>query len=234
MTDTANALAAPTPESLSPVLAQCEFYQTGVVIPEYMPFDDWLTLMQRISAIQKSAMWWLGDALKFGEDKYGERYAQVSEATEYSASTLDVAALVAKKFPPERRKDNVGWSHHLEVIGLPDKDQDSLLSQAAVENWSTRALRNNVRVRRVELQDTDSAEFSRAARFAYAEWQDVASTLRRYAEKYPIVGKSVLGFVDRTDRLLKGAIHNKALTEGDVYDESAEALPDDPANVRDQ
>jgi len=105
----------------------CEWRQTALFIPDGLPFEGWEELVNRIQFVQQSAMWWLGDALLYGERMYHERYAQVAEATGYAVSTLQVAVLVAQKIEPSRRQPGLGWSHHLEVVGLEPPEQDRLL-----------------------------------------------------------------------------------------------------------
>jgi hypothetical protein len=77
-----------------------------------LPFDQWASGVYMIDTVQRGAPWWLGDMLLYGEQEYGESYAQVMEHTEMSYSTLTTYKSVAKAFPPHERRQGVDWSKH--------------------------------------------------------------------------------------------------------------------------
>jgi hypothetical protein len=70
-----------------------------------------------LKSIEQSVMWWIGDWLRFGKRRWGDRYAQAMEATERSHQTLRDAMWVANEFDLSRWRDNLSWSHHQEVAG---------------------------------------------------------------------------------------------------------------------
>lgn len=51
-------------------------------------------------------MWWWGDALAFGERKYGEMYAQALQSSGYDYDTLVAATWVSSRVELLRRRSN--------------------------------------------------------------------------------------------------------------------------------
>lgn len=65
-------------------------------------------------------MWWIGDWLRYGERKWGEKYSKAIDVTDLAYQSLVNAKNVAEKFSDfNRRRLNLSWSHHSEVAALP-------------------------------------------------------------------------------------------------------------------
>jgi hypothetical protein len=77
--------------------------------------------------------------------KYGPRYKEAIAATGLDYQTLRNSAVVARRFAPSRRRDNLSFQHHAEVCALSDDDQDLWLDVAAMRGWSKRDLRRHIR-----------------------------------------------------------------------------------------
>jgi len=54
------------------------------------------------------------------------------------------AKWVADKFESSRRRENLSWSHHREVVALPEEAADRMLNLAEQEGWSRNDLRKRV------------------------------------------------------------------------------------------
>jgi hypothetical protein len=61
----------------------------------------------------------------------GEKYAQAVEVTGKSYQSIADAKWVADRVELSRRRENLSWSHHVEVAALPAKAADRLLSLAS-------------------------------------------------------------------------------------------------------
>ena len=118
------------------------FTDVGYSPVEGMQFDEYERAFGALRAFHKAILWALGDLLNYGEAHYGERYAQVVDATDYDIDTLTRAQRLARIFPSERRRADLSWGHHREVVDLPPSKQDILLDHAAKENLSCHALRS--------------------------------------------------------------------------------------------
>lgn len=93
-------------------------------------------------------MWWLGDWWAFGERKgYGER-KRVVDSEDWEGPSYQVcrdAALVARRFEPSCRHDDIPWSTHAELARVDnDDDRRELLDRAAEEAWTKRQARAEV------------------------------------------------------------------------------------------
>ena len=105
--------------STGEVVSAIAWDSVALHIPENTGFEEWSELGRTLQKMEKSVMWWIGDWLRFGEDKYGETYKQALEATTYSYNTLAQAKRVATAYEPCNRIQNVPWSHHLEAAAMP-------------------------------------------------------------------------------------------------------------------
>lgn len=116
---------------------------TGVewTAPGDLSFAQWIEQGRRIGLLGRSAAWWIGDWLRYGNVKFGERYARASRATGYDTQTLMNMVYVASRFAPSRRRETLSWSHHAELAARDEDDQDHWLERAEAERWSVRDLR---------------------------------------------------------------------------------------------
>lgn len=107
--------------------------------------SQWVADGQRLGAIGRGVNWWLGDWLRFGNHKFGERYARASRITGYDVQTLMNMVYVATRFEAPRRHERLSWSHHAELAALDQASQDEWLNRAETERLSVRDLRAELR-----------------------------------------------------------------------------------------
>ena len=119
--------------------------RTSIRFDPLLPFETWKELGPRIATYATASAWWLGDWLAFGRMKYGRRYKEAIAATGLDYQTLRNYAVVARRFTPSRRRDNLSFQHHAEVCALSDDDQELWLDLAALRGWSKRELRRRIR-----------------------------------------------------------------------------------------
>ncbi len=121
-----------------------------------LTLDEWLAYAGVLLDAAEAVRWWLGDLLRYGEHRYGEKYSQALEATGLSYGSLADCVWVADRFAEvSRRREGLGWSHHREVAALDPADADALLDAAEAGDWSARDLRKAVRTFRRELGKGD-------------------------------------------------------------------------------
>lgn len=109
-------------------------------------FDEWAGVWSQLRLMEGSLSWWIGDCLNFGEDRFGEEFAQVIDDKDYTNETIRRYKWIAKRFPAYRRRYKLPFSHYIEVASVEDdKKQDQILSQAEENNSSKRELRGFVR-----------------------------------------------------------------------------------------
>jgi hypothetical protein len=130
------------------------YSHVGLALPDKLPFDDWEAIGKQLKMADAAVQWWVGDWLNFGEKAYGEIYAQAIDATEWRYQTLANAKSIAAKIEFYRRRENLSFSHHAEVVSLPPAQQDKLLDEAIENQWTRAELRTAVR----DLKRTASVE----------------------------------------------------------------------------
>lgn len=118
--------------------------RTGLLLPDGLPFDQWCLAWQALEACQGAIQWWLGDCLQYGEQQYGEEFAQVI-GPDRSPQTYLNLKWVASRFAPSRRRENLSWSHHAEVAACEPPEQDAWLNAAEQHEWSRAELRRHMR-----------------------------------------------------------------------------------------
>jgi hypothetical protein len=119
---------------------------TRLHLPDGLSFGDWKALGGRLCEIERGRLWWLGDWCIYGEGRYGAKYTEVIDATDYDYQTVANAKYVAGRFEFSRRRENLSWSHHAEVASLDPAEADQWLDRAAIEHWSQKTLRAEIGV----------------------------------------------------------------------------------------
>ena len=106
---------------------------------------EWLSQGKRIGVTGRSAGWWIGDWLRYGNARFGERYSRAARVTGYDVQTLMNMVYVASRFDSSRRREMLSWSHHAELAALDPEMQEHWLDRAISERLSVRDLRLEVR-----------------------------------------------------------------------------------------
>jgi hypothetical protein len=120
---------------------------------------DWIRQGRWLGALGRGSGWWIGDWVRYGSARYGDRYRPAARATGYDVHSLRNMAYVAGRFDVPRRRESLSFSHHAELASLPVEEQDLWLDRAEAGALSVGSLRSEVRWARQR----------RAARAARAE-----------------------------------------------------------------
>jgi len=113
---------------------------TALTVTGEPTFQEWSAACEQLQVIHQSVHWWLGDLLRYGEAKWGEKYTQAVEETPFTHGTLRNDVWVATAIDQSRRNDRLTFSHHAVVAALPPAEQDEWLDRAEREGWSSRQL----------------------------------------------------------------------------------------------
>ena len=105
----------------------------------------WVEVGRRLGAMSRVSNWWVGDWLRYGTVKWGEKYAEAARITGYDVKTLRNISYVAKRFGLSRRRDKLTWSHHAELAVLKPDEQDRWLDKASADRLSVADLRQELR-----------------------------------------------------------------------------------------
>jgi hypothetical protein len=115
---------------------------------EGIAVNDWIRAGQRLGAMTRCSQWWLGDWVRYGTGRWGEKYKEAARITGYDVHSLRNIAYVAGRVEVSRRRDNLAWSHHAEVSALEPDEQDRWLDLASTEKMSVSDLRIELRAAR--------------------------------------------------------------------------------------
>ena len=124
-----------------------EFGERHLAFREDTPYEVWEAVVVRLKSAERSIQWWIGDALRFGEGRYGERYAQALEETDYTYGALANMAYIAGRIESSRRREKLTFSHHAEVAPLPRAEQDEILDEAEKNGLTVSQTRERKRER---------------------------------------------------------------------------------------
>lgn len=137
---------------------------TAMSLPDGLDFDHWSKIADGLSFLRRSIAkqslaFYVGDWLNYGDTTFtdmADRYAEAIEATGYNKGTLYNCKRVAQAFPPDRRKEELTWSHHAVVAPLPQADQDYLLETAVQDDLTVAQLRQLVAAMKNGTQDAEA------------------------------------------------------------------------------
>jgi hypothetical protein len=134
--------------------------------------SEWVEQGRCLGAIGRGSAWWIGDWVRYGSVRYGDRYAAAARVTGCDLQSLMNMSYVASRFEPARRRSGLSFSHHAELAGLTPADQELWLDRAEAGGLSVRALRSELR----------KARERKAARLALARARLQAAPERPPAE----------------------------------------------------
>jgi hypothetical protein len=117
----------------------------------------WLAEGRYISKICTASNWWIGDWVRYGNQRYGQKYELAAKTTGYETKSLVNMVLVSSRFEIERRRPHISWSHHAELAALQPPAQEQWLDRLEREPMSVRSLRQ-------ELKRTGNASAAAADR----------------------------------------------------------------------
>lgn len=126
--------------------AGAEITEVSLVLSDPdLDWDDYERLGAFLGSMNRACAWWVGDFILYGEQLYGELYAQIEEALGLAPQTLSNRASVARHIPPNRRRAALPFGVHAEVAYLEPRDRDLWLDKAERGQWTRAKLREEMR-----------------------------------------------------------------------------------------
>ena len=126
---------------------------TGLIVTAPVPYEVWEAYGGALRRVESSLQWVIGDWLIYGEDTYGEKYAQATSMWPgRTIERLKRYAFVSQCVHLPIRTQNLSWSHHAEVATMDTVDQKLWLEKAEENNWSVRELKTNLDGRQATKQ----------------------------------------------------------------------------------
>jgi hypothetical protein len=137
---------------------------------------EWSDQGRRLGLLGRGTGWWIGDWLRYGNARYGEKYSRAAKLTGYDVQTLTNMVWVASHFDVSRRRENLSWSHHAEIVAMSQHEQELWLNRAHVDRLSVRSMREEIallhgaEVRQEHAEvDIDATLVCPACGFAFAD-----------------------------------------------------------------
>lgn len=166
---------------------------TGLAFRADTPIEIWGALTERLIAAHHRLEWAIADAINFGEQAYGERYAQWVEETGLAKRTLQNIASIGRRVEASRRREGVSFSHHEAVASLAPADQELLLDRAVDEGLTRYELRDAVREHKHRLRAQEPTD---------GPWRPEIEDLVPDAQK--ALRKALRGFSGDPDAYVRG------------------------------
>ena len=132
-------------QALALVDDKFQFTPTGLVIQGDPTFEECEIAAKYISFLGKMAPIWLGDLLNYMDNRWGEGYAQILDATGFAYRTVLNVKSVMGRVPHQVRQDGLYFTHYAEVASLPEPQQERLLKKAKDEEINTTEFKQEVR-----------------------------------------------------------------------------------------
>jgi hypothetical protein len=137
--------------------------------------SDWVRQGRWLGALGRGSGWWIGDWLRYGNARYGERYGPAARVTGYDVHSLRNMSYVAGRFEVPRRRADLSFSHHAVLAGLPVGEQELWLDRAEAGALSVGVLRAELR----RVRDRAASRATEAA--AAAERRSGMAGARQHA-----------------------------------------------------
>lgn len=115
---------------------------TGLELPNALDISDYAIILKRAGSEFDSAQakvnhfqFVIGDAIRFGEARYGEKYSQFTGITNTAQGTLRNWAVVANAIPIQERRAGLTFDQHkkLAVKSLPEAARRTIMDMAEAE-----------------------------------------------------------------------------------------------------
>lgn len=126
--------------------------------PQMLDRAGWLAAGVSLAEFGRVNNWWVGDWIRYGGARWGEKYTEAARITGLDAKTLRNIAYVASRFDMSRRRDNLSWTHHAELAALAPEQQDQWLDRAVSLRLSPGDLRIELRSAQHALRSADDTE----------------------------------------------------------------------------
>ena len=115
------------------------------VAREELDRNAWESAGRKLGAIGRGTQWWIGDWIRYGNARWGEKYTKAAEITGYDVGSLRNMAWVSSQFDVSLRSDELSWSHHAILAPLEETQKHEWLHRAREERLSVGKLRSELR-----------------------------------------------------------------------------------------
>lgn len=129
---------------LTMVDSYCQLSRTALSFKREVTREEWQKVFDALNHIEGCVQFWIGDALKYREQKWG-MYDDIAEETGIEKRTLRQYKQIAEQVESGTRVPELSFTHHREVASLKPEKQKEFLQRAVDEELSVRELRSEIR-----------------------------------------------------------------------------------------
>ena len=108
----------------------------GLQFNHDIEYDQWLRLMATLQQLTTAFQFAIGDALNYGQKRYGEKYAQAMDVTGCAYQSLANWSWVSSHVPIDNRVAGLSWTHHRLVANMGTEQQKQILESAKARGVS--------------------------------------------------------------------------------------------------
>jgi hypothetical protein len=105
----------------------------GIKLSEQTTIEESLAILDWATAMSDHVGFMIGDVLNFGQTKFGQKYTVALNQTGRAISTLWGYAEAARRIPADKRKAALTFTHHREILRLPDEKMDAVLEEVSAQ-----------------------------------------------------------------------------------------------------
>jgi hypothetical protein len=105
----------------------------GLTLADDTPIEETLRVLDWTTSLSDHVGFMIGDVLNFGAVKWGDKYKAALDQTNRALSTLKGYAEASRRIPMSKRVAALSFSHHREILRLPDEKMDTVLTDLGKE-----------------------------------------------------------------------------------------------------
>lgn len=155
---------------LAKIDGYCTLSSTNLTFKRDVSKEEWMDVFKALKQVEGCVQFWIGDCLAYRQQKWG-MYDDIAEETGYETKALRNIKYVADNVELSRRKDNLSFSHHVEVASLPPEKQELFLNMAVEDKLSVRDLREQIRRSNIEEKTAELPQSKYRIIYADPPWQ---------------------------------------------------------------
>lgn len=144
----------------------CQLSKTALTFKRDVTREEWQNVFDSLNHIEGCVQFWIGDCLKYREQKWG-MYDDIENETGINKDTLRDYKRVSENVESALRNADLSFNHHKEVAKLEPEKQKFFLQKAVDEDLSVRDLREEIR--RADIEEKQAELPTNKYRIIYAD-----------------------------------------------------------------
>lgn len=130
----------------------CELSKTSLSFTRDVTREEWQTVFNALNNIEGCVQFWIGDCLKYREQKWG-MYDDIIDESGLEKETLKKYNKIASHIEEGLRRPELTFSHHEQVAFLEPDKQKEVLTKASEDHLSVRQTRELVKAIKKESEE---------------------------------------------------------------------------------